>query len=393
MLHRVAEGGPVTYVFFGQANASAFLLHYAPAPQTPPPPSNAAESAAADINTLPVNALTLKQDWLELILTGCKTWEIRSQPINKRERVALAQSQTTKSQTALLLGDVEIVNCVRLDADMFAASIDKHCVPQDRHTEIIGGYAKIFAWELARPRRYVTPIPYKRVPGQVGWVKLDKQLHIFDNMLVEHVNIENTSTRTPQSQATERQDANTASPAAAPAVETSRPVAHTRTRSQVAAAAAEARVTANSARGIGDAERAEAMQQASQASSSRQGDAPFGASRAWKLREALKGARASAKATIIPPPALAPATQPASVGSEHQAIINITPLEKLRNTCFLNAIIQALRVVCNRLNMNVQPEHACPLSRLLVTSDDVRDDFRQRVRTHPIPFRTPTGCA
>ena len=201
-------------------------------------------------------------------------------------------------------------------------------------------------------------------------------------MLAQHVNVENTSTRIPQSQATGRQDVNTASPAAAIAVETSRPVAHTRTRSQVAAAAAEARAATNSARGIGDAERVEAMQQASQASSSRQGDAPFGASRAWKLREALQRARASAKATIIPPPALAHATQPASVGSEPPESISITPLENLRNTCFLNAIIQALRVVCNRLNMTVQPEHACPLSRLLVTSDDVRDDFRQRVRTH-----------
>ena len=283
LLHRVAEGGPVTYVVLGPVNARLLLLHFTAALQPTPQPFDTRELAAVDIIVKPVSALTLKQEWLDLILTGRKTWEIRSQPTHKRERVALAQSGTT-----VLRGDVEIVNCVRLDAQSFAASMDKHCVPQNRHTEVIGGYAKIFAWELARPRRYITPIPYKRMPGQVGWVNLDEQLHIFDNVLLEDINVENTSTDPTQSQESETQDANAASPAAAPAVETSRPVARTRTRSQVAAAAAEARVTANSTRGIGDTERAEAMQQASQTSSSRQGDAPFGASRAWKLREALK---------------------------------------------------------------------------------------------------------
>ena len=61
------------------------------------------------------------------------------------------------------------------------------------------GMLKIFSWELARPRRYVTPIPYTRVPGQVGWVKLGKQMHIFDNLRFEKANIDNTSTSTPQS--------------------------------------------------------------------------------------------------------------------------------------------------------------------------------------------------
>ena len=112
-------------------------------------------------------------------------------------------------------------------------------------------------------------------------------------MLFEHVNVEDTSPRPPQSQESETQDANTAPPAAAPAVETSRPVSLARTRSQVAATAAEARAAVNSTRGIGDAVRAQAMQQASQASSSRHGDAPFGASRSWKLREALTRARFS----------------------------------------------------------------------------------------------------
>ena len=226
LLHRVAEGGPVTYVFLGRVNARLFLLHCTIATQPAPPPSATSEPAAAKIIAKPVSALTLKQEWLDLILTGSKTWEIRSQPTNKRERVALAQSGTT-----VLRGDVEIVNCVPLDAQSFVTSIDKHCVPQNRHTEVIGGYAKIFAWELARPRRYRTPISYKRMPGQVGWVNLHEQLHIFDNVLVEDINVENTQTNPTQSQQSETEDSDTPPTTAASVVETSQQVEYTRARS------------------------------------------------------------------------------------------------------------------------------------------------------------------
>ena len=136
MLHSVAEGGPVTYVFLGRENAKLFLLYAAALPEPTPPSSNTSQSAPANITARPVSALTLKQEWIDLILTGRKTWEIRSKPIRKRERIALAESST-----AVLRGDVEIVNCVRLDAQSFASSFDKHCVPQSRHAEIIGGYA------------------------------------------------------------------------------------------------------------------------------------------------------------------------------------------------------------------------------------------------------------
>ena len=46
----------------------------------------------------------------------------------------------------------------------------KHCVPQQRHAEIIGANDNICAWDLARPLRYVPSISYTRTPGQVIWV-------------------------------------------------------------------------------------------------------------------------------------------------------------------------------------------------------------------------------
>ena len=113
-----------------------------------------------------------------MILNGRKTWEIRSMRTDKRERVSLSPSGT-----ALLLGDVEIVGCIDLDAAKFDANVDKHCVPPHSREEVVGQYKKIVAWELARPRRYFTPIIYTREQGQVKWIDLQKQ-EIFLNFFI-----------------------------------------------------------------------------------------------------------------------------------------------------------------------------------------------------------------
>ena len=89
---------------------------------------------------MPKSALIIKDEWLEMILSGKKTWEIRSTSTKKRERVALALSGAP-----LLLGDVEIVDSVKLDAATFAAETSKHGVPQHRHKEKLSAATKTFS--------------------------------------------------------------------------------------------------------------------------------------------------------------------------------------------------------------------------------------------------------
>ena len=96
---------------------------------------------------------------------------------HKRERVALAQSGTS-----LLLGDVEIIGCVKIDDMLLRAHITKHGVPLHRHAEIVTGWENIFAWEIARPRRYKMPILYTRAKGQMTWINLVDQQSIFANV-------------------------------------------------------------------------------------------------------------------------------------------------------------------------------------------------------------------
>jgi hypothetical protein len=84
---------------------------------------------------------------------------------HKRERVALAQSGAS-----LLLGDVEVIGCVKIDDLLLRANIKKHGVPLHRHAEIVIGWENIFAWEIARPRRYNMLILYTRAKGQMTWI-------------------------------------------------------------------------------------------------------------------------------------------------------------------------------------------------------------------------------
>ena len=165
LLHRVAEGGPVTYVFLGHTHALPFHAFFnrglvslvqvprqhaalpkppaddgmqesndQPAPhelpndtedtqaETPSQPPSAEDSHKKDniacdhalaseaqspqpdavhevsVQHQPsmlISALILKEDWLDMILSGRKTWEIRSRRTTKRERVALALSGTS----------------------------------------------------------------------------------------------------------------------------------------------------------------------------------------------------------------------------------------------------------------------------------------------------------
>ena len=132
MSARIPEIGPVTYVFLGRINARLLLARftdyfkistlvapltysaYASTPSVLQPPV-----ATTNLETIPKSGIILQSEWLEMVLNGRKTWELRTMKTNKRERVALAQSGTS-----LLLGDVEITGCVELDDIVVRANIE-----------------------------------------------------------------------------------------------------------------------------------------------------------------------------------------------------------------------------------------------------------------------------
>jgi hypothetical protein len=117
-----------------------------------------------------LKGLVIKSPWIEKILLGEKTWEIRGSRTNIRGRIALI-----KSGSKTLLGSAELVDCIPLygpnNGDLLLNNFDKHRVP-------LGGvtYEKPHAWVLDHIISYLKPISYSHPQGAVIWVDLTDQL-------------------------------------------------------------------------------------------------------------------------------------------------------------------------------------------------------------------------
>ncbi|HIE69682.1 MAG TPA: ASCH domain-containing protein, partial [Planctomycetes bacterium] len=153
----------------------------------PPSPSRTANSSVA--TSWPTRALKLHHQWLELLLDGSKTWEVRSKPTKNRGRVALASTETQ-----LLHGDVELLDCKEISRQEFAANAHKHQVNDPETTAKVFKYKKIFAWIVSRPRTYVAPTPFPNPGGSVVFVVLHSPEVVFAHAAVPAVDPPETDT-------------------------------------------------------------------------------------------------------------------------------------------------------------------------------------------------------
>ena len=108
--------------------------------------------------------LVVKDPWVELILDGIKTLEIRGNRTLRRGTIKLI-----KSGTGLIVGTVDIVDVYELDLGFFEELKPLHCI-QLEVPEL--PYPKTYGWLLENPVRYDVPIPYIHPLGAVIWVKL-----------------------------------------------------------------------------------------------------------------------------------------------------------------------------------------------------------------------------
>eukprot|EP00811_Abedinium_folium_P011118 NODE_2028_length_2309_cov_4.710357.p1 GENE.NODE_2028_length_2309_cov_4.710357~~NODE_2028_length_2309_cov_4.710357.p1 ORF type:complete len:744 (+),score=158.08 NODE_2028_length_2309_cov_4.710357:283-2232(+) len=128
--------------------------------QLPASPATAAGAASSPGRGV---ALVVQKYWLELILQGAKTWEIRGKTTDRRGIIKLAQSGT-----GMLLGHVRLVDCVAVDRANFASFVEKHRVSDVS----LVPYRRIYAWVLTDAMRYDVPRKYQHNRGAVVWVKL-----------------------------------------------------------------------------------------------------------------------------------------------------------------------------------------------------------------------------
>lgn len=118
-----------------------------------------------------MKGLVIKEPWIDMILDGKKTWEIRGSNTTIRGSIALI-----KSGTGMIYGTAELVDVVPLhgpdDFELILTTFDKHQVPLGAVS-----YLKPYAWVLKNPVKYAEPVPYKHPQGAVIWVNL-KELEV-----------------------------------------------------------------------------------------------------------------------------------------------------------------------------------------------------------------------
>lgn len=116
-----------------------------------------------------MNALIIKKEHLDKILSGEKTWELRGSRTNKSGPIALIESGS-----GLIVGTAFIVGCLGPLYDFeLQLNSRKHRAELSQNGPL-NRYKKVYAWELSNAKRLDKPIPYRHPQGAIIWVKVDE---------------------------------------------------------------------------------------------------------------------------------------------------------------------------------------------------------------------------
>jgi len=114
-----------------------------------------------------MDALLIRSPWIDKILDGSKTCEVRGTRTTKRGQIGLIESGTGMIVgVANLVGVVGPISLAELVANSTSVGLTK--------SQAEGGlpYHRTFAWVMDRPRRLKRAVRYHHPPGAVIWVKL-----------------------------------------------------------------------------------------------------------------------------------------------------------------------------------------------------------------------------
>ena len=116
-----------------------------------------------------MKGLIVKEPWIDMILDGSKTLEIRGKNTNIRGPVALI-----KSGSGMVFGTVDITGSFpinRIDAVILKR---RHRISD--HVIVHQTYQNPHAWDLSNPKKFKNPVPYRHPQGAVVWVNLPDNL-------------------------------------------------------------------------------------------------------------------------------------------------------------------------------------------------------------------------
>jgi hypothetical protein len=114
-----------------------------------------------------MNGLIIRDPWIGKILSGVKTWEMRTRPTLQRGRIGLI-----RKGTGLVVGVAELVDSLpALDLRAFTSSREWHGIPAAMDSEVFkAGW--VYPWVLRNVRSLPQSIRAGQKSGQVTWVRL-----------------------------------------------------------------------------------------------------------------------------------------------------------------------------------------------------------------------------
>jgi hypothetical protein len=116
-----------------------------------------------------LSAIPIRSPYIDMILDGIKTWEIRSKFTKKIGRVALIRSGSGTVVATAILSEV-----IELTPDLAFANA-RIMGEEGLSRNEAYGFSGLYAWVLKDVIRFKNPVPYKHPSGAVTWVTLDEE--------------------------------------------------------------------------------------------------------------------------------------------------------------------------------------------------------------------------
>ena len=114
------------------------------------------------------SGLLIRPRWIDLILQGEKTWEMRSQPTRVRGTIGLI-----RQGSGLVVGTARLTDSLpALTRDDYMQYREMHAIPEDMLDEVLAN-RRVFPWVLTDLRRLPEPVPYRHGSGPVTFKTLE----------------------------------------------------------------------------------------------------------------------------------------------------------------------------------------------------------------------------
>lgn len=112
-----------------------------------------------------IRALIIKEEYINLILSGKKTWEIRKFNTNIRGPIALISR-------GYLYGFVYLKNTFRINRESLKKYRDKHGVSPEFIDNYADGREELYVWVLENPLRLDKPLKISYAKGVQVWAHI-----------------------------------------------------------------------------------------------------------------------------------------------------------------------------------------------------------------------------